>query len=537
MKGGDRDAASEPQAKRAGGESSPAAEPAQPDDIKSGASKDSAPAPEPTPEPTPEEKKAVAEAKKTLGNKMFKSGRYTAAIDLYGEALALWKDKSYYTNRASARMRLKQFAQAADDCRAATKLDSKYAKGYQRGSTALCQLGLFDDAEAFVNTGLKANPYDVSMRKELDRVRRIRKTVQGLRKAVSESKFDKAMALLPGLESTASRSKDVGHLSIETRLGAKEFQRALQSATEWYHRDRNDIKTIHLRGVALYYTGNSAMALRHFQSVLRSAPDSRASQDMYRKIKKMDKLKAKGGTEFKSGRLEQAIEAYTEALACDPDNADFNASVRMNRAAAYMKLKSWDSAIGDLDNVLEANPEKVKALLRRATCNTEVGNHDAAVRDLEVCHKLDRGNRDLRQRLRRAMVAQKRAKRKDYYKMLGVTQSATERELKKAYRMAALKWHPDKNNGSEEQRKEAEEKFKDVNEAYEVLSDPRKRQRYDNGDDLEDMGGGGMGGVDPNAVFQMFFGGGGGSPFGGGGFGGGGFGGGGRGGFGQFHFG
>ena len=121
--------------------------------------------------------------------------------------------------------------------------------------------------------------------------------------------------------------------------------------------------------------------------------------------------------------------------------------------------------------------------------------------------------------------------------MLGVTQSATERELKKAYRMAALRWHPDKNNGSEEQRKEAEEKFKDVNEAYEVLSDPRKRQRYDNGDDLEDMGGGGMGGVDPNAVFQMFFGGGGGSPFGGGGFGGGGFGGGGRGGFGQFHFG
>ena len=48
---------------------------------------------------------------------MFKSGRYTAAIDLYGEALALRKDKSYYTNRASARMRLKQFAQAADDCR------------------------------------------------------------------------------------------------------------------------------------------------------------------------------------------------------------------------------------------------------------------------------------------------------------------------------------------------------------------------------------------------------------------------------------
>jgi curved DNA-binding protein len=64
---------------------------------------------------------------------------------------------------------------------------------------------------------------------------------------------------------------------------------------------------------------------------------------------------------------------------------------------------------------------------------------------------------------------------KDYYKLLGVAKSATPEEIKKAYRKLALKYHPDKAKGD----KAAEEKFKDINEANEVLSDPEKRKKYD----------------------------------------------------------
>lgn len=80
---------------------------------------------------------------------------------------------------------------------------------------------------------------------------------------------------------------------------------------------------------------------------------------------------------------------------------------------------------------------------------------------------------------------------KDFYKILGVDKNADTETIKKAYKKLALKWHPDRfSNASEKEQKEAEEKFKEISEAHDVLSNPEKRQQYDNGGmnfDFEDI--------------------------------------------------
>ena len=112
------------------------------------------------------------------------------------------------------------------------------------------------------------------------------------------------------------------------------------------------------------------------------------------------------------------------------------------------------------------------------------------------------------------------AEKRDYYEVLGLKKGATDDEIKKAFRKMALKYHPDRNPGD----KEAEEKFKEVNEAYGILSDPDKKSKYDRFghagvDPNAGFGGGGFGGAGGfggfDDIFDMF-----GGMFGGGGFGG-----------------
>ncbi|PJI07086.1 MULTISPECIES: molecular chaperone DnaJ [Clostridium] len=103
---------------------------------------------------------------------------------------------------------------------------------------------------------------------------------------------------------------------------------------------------------------------------------------------------------------------------------------------------------------------------------------------------------------------------KDYYEVLGLKKDASDDEIKKAFRKLAIKYHPDKNRGN----KEAEEKFKEINEAYQVLSDPKKKANYDRfgtadfngaGGGFGDFSGGGFGDFgDLGDIFNSFFGGG-----------------------------
>ena len=70
--------------------------------------------------------------------------------------------------------------------------------------------------------------------------------------------------------------------------------------------------------------------------------------------------------------------------------------------------------------------------------------------------------------------------RKDYYKILGLEKKATKEEIKKNYKKLALKYHPDRNKDNEKTKEKNENKFKEITEAYETLSDPQKRNAYDN---------------------------------------------------------
>jgi len=184
---------------------------------------------------------------------------------------------------------------------------------------------------------------------------------------------------------------------------------------------------------------------------------------------------------------------------------------------AYVGLNELKNAETICETLHARDKHDVWGIISKAESLMAAEEWEPAVNLLKEAYNRDENQEEIASRLRKAQKGLKVSKQKDYYKVLGVPKNADERTLKKAYRKATLKAHPDKGG--------SQAKMTALNEAYEVLSNPELRARYDNGDDPNDpMSGhqhghpfaGGAG----NPIFQQFFqqAQSGGNPFGGGPF-------------------
>ena len=221
------------------------------------------------------------------------------------------------------------------------------------------------------------------------------------------------------------------------------------------------------------------------------------------------RYKDAGNEAIKSRDLDKAILNYTLCLQQDPTNHTLNSVVFCNRAAVWLLKKEYDKAYDDCCNSLELNDGYVKAYVRRQKALIGLERYDEAEADADRAYKLDPQNRELRNNLQQVKRQCKAAKRKDYYKILGVSKDATEDEIKKGFKKSAMKWHPDRFAASDEkERAKAEAKFKEIGEAYEVLKDARMKQKYDQGYDLDEIKNGSAafghgGGVDISSIFDL----------------------------------
>ena len=175
-----------------------------------------------------------------------------------------------------------------------------------------------------------------------------------------------------------------------------------------------------------------------------------------KRIKDVDRLKEEGNIAFKTGKLQEATDKYGEALeriGADPregEGGQIRAILLSNRATTLVKLDRHEDALADTEASLALNPTSFKALRTRARIHLHLEKFDSAVADFKSAIEqagLDGSDADVRAlktELRKAEVALKRSKSKDYYKILGIERNCTEVDIRKAYRRESLKHHPDK---------------------------------------------------------------------------------------------
>lgn len=188
-----------------------------------------------------------------------------------------------------------------------------------------------------------------------------------------------------------------------------------------------------------------------------------------------------GNKEFKRQEWKAALAAYDAAILADDGRWDVELSAQLyfNRSNVRSKLGAVKGALEDVTQALVLAPGYTKALFRRGLIYMDLEQYANAVGDFEMVARLNPGFTGLAEWLPRARAWALRPPQKNYYTLLGIGFDASPADIKKAYRAAALKWHPDKNRNNAEQ---AEKMFKDIQEAFEVLSDPQRRHVYDGSD-------------------------------------------------------
>lgn len=128
-------------------------------------------------------------------------------------------------------------------------------------------------------------------------------------------------------------------------------------------------------------------------------------------------------------------------------------------------------------------PDSLPGLLSKAQRQIDASEYEAAIQTLNHAKEHHSSASEISEMLQNAHVLLKRSQTKDYYKVLNVDNDADERTIKRQYRAMTKQFHPDKTAAQGVPKEQAEKKMADINEAYEVLSDPELRARFDRGDD------------------------------------------------------
>ncbi|KAH6818747.1 hypothetical protein C2S51_002350 [Perilla frutescens var. frutescens] len=452
------------------------------------------------------------------------------------------------SNRAATRMSLARMREAIADCTKASELDPDFLKVILRAGNCYLVLGEVEDAIRCYTKCLRAETsicldrrFTIEAAGSLQKAKKVAeymnqsatlleegtddaagRALENIGEALSISHFSERLLQMKGEALYILRMYDeVIQLCEQTLdIAEKNFGADLLANPKG---DSYHVKLWrwHLQSKSHYRLGRLDLALDLIEKQ-EKVPIITESEDVTKEssialainIRELLSLKKSGNEAFNSGKYIEAIENYTAAISKSYESRAFMAVCFCNRAAAYQSLSQIVDAISDCSVAIALDENYAKAISRRGTLHEMIRDYKQALNDVQRMASLLESQsqsktqsrssgggsvRDLRKARRRLALIEEKTKKEiplDLYLILGIKTSDAESEIKKAYRKAALRHHPDKasqvlvrsdagDDGrlwkecGEKIHNDADRLFKIIGEAYAVLSDPSKRSKYD----------------------------------------------------------
>ena len=262
-----------------------------------------------------------------------------------------------------------------------------------------------------------------------------------------------------------------------------------------------DLAIAHAR--LLCARGRADEAAAPLECALAADADAAAVARALRGLRVALRAKERGNAEYAAGNFHQAEAEYTAALEADGASM-LTTALLGNRAQARVRRGAHAEALVDLDAALARDARSLKLLLRRAACHRTLGHRALARDDYEAVRRLDPASEAAAEGVAACGGgddagggggdsggdggSSSGGGGESPYDVLGVARDATTDEVRAAFKRAALRWHPDRHSGGDDEARElAELNFKRINRAHAILADAGRRRQFDLGARAQDL--------------------------------------------------
>lgn len=388
-----------------------------------------------------------------------------------------------YFHRANVYLKRHNYAHAISDLNRAMELDPKFFKGLVFRAKVFKVTGACESALEDLRTILTAQPTHKEALIEKPKVEQCVSLVQQARALLAARQYEQAKHIVTQALDIAYDSHKLLLMRIDAHVALSDWQSVLVDTRKILQNDKSSMEALYIRGRAYYFLGEHDNALTHYKEGLRLDPEHRAIKEAAKALKLLIRRIANTEAALQRGNGAEALEEVDAALSMDPSHTAIRPGLLLQKVSALLKLQRWAAARDLASELLAQDENNVDALCKRAEAKLGLEEWDQAVADYTKATQLNPQHQAASQGLHHAQLELKKSQQKDYYKELGIPRNANARAIKKAYRKAALLWHPDKHEADAD-KTVAEKKFQAIAEAYEVLSDPEIKGKYDRGEEV-----------------------------------------------------
>ncbi|BFZ00647.1 hypothetical protein BsWGS_03685 [Bradybaena similaris] len=445
-----------------------------------------------------------------MGKKLLAAGQLADALSHYHAAVEGDPDNYLtYFKRATVYLALGKSRSALSDLNKVCELKPDFNAALMQRASVLMKQGNLQEALIDFTNVMAKDPTNVEAQEKSQLIRQLEERVHLAQHYFQHQEYQEVINLLESAIENCPWDPALRELRAEAYIAQGELFKAISDIRPAAKLVPDNTKAYYKLSLLHYQMGEEEESLMQIRECLKLDPDHKECFEHYKKLKKLVKQLQNVQEARNSRQYDECINKANQIMKTEPDIMPFTLRAKSYLCHCNAQSGNVNDALKSCSEVLQLDPDNVDAMVDKAEAHIANEDYDAAIRELQEAQERDQNSRRVQDTLSKAQKLQKQSKKRDYYKILGVKRNAKKKEILKAYRLLAMKWHPDKHEGPEKEK--AQKVFIDLAAAKEVLTDPEKRERFDRGEDPldpEDQQGG-----HGHPFFHQGF-----NPFGSGGF-------------------